>query len=324
MRRFKRLVSVIMCAGMVAGSLSPAGSAVIKAADTSTVNEDEKPEKGNARKDAAAIYFASQYVYDDISLPVTGANGSTISWTSSNENVLGSDGVVTRPAAGSVDEIVVLTASVNDGNQTITKSYEFTVLAQSDMSEINQFDLDEVVITDEYYLSAQEGDIEFLKKFDNDRILYRFRDTAGLDTNGAKTYNGWEDSLIAGHSVGHYLSAVAQAVRATNDEELKEKLDEIIHGLKECQDAIGTGFLFGAKVENRDNIEQQFDILEGKAKGDTWVPWYTMHKIIAGLVDTYKYTGNQEALEVVSWLGEWEYERTSKWKNKNVLWTEYG
>lgn len=296
----------------------------IKISDTSKINEEEKPEKGNARKDAAAIYFASQYVYENISLPVTGANGSTISWTSSNENVLGSDGVVTRPAAGGIDEVVVLTASVNDGKETITKSYEFTVLAQSDMSEINQFDLDEVVITDEYYLSAQDSDIEFLKRFDNDRILYRFRDTAGLDTYGAKTYNGWEDSLIAGHSVGHYLSAVAQAVRATNDEELREKLNEIIHGLKECQDAIGTGFLFGAKVENKDNIEQQFDILEGKASGGTWVPWYTMHKIIAGLVDTYKYTGNEEALEVVSWLGEWVYERTSKWKNKNVLGTEYG
>lgn len=299
----------------------------IKISDKSKINEEEKPEKGNARKDAAAIYFASPYVYDNISLPVSGANGSSISWTSSNESVLGSDGVVTRPEAGNSDEVVVLTASVNDGKQTITKSYEFTVLAQNSMSDINQFDLEDVVITDGYYLSAQEGDIDFLKRFDNDRILYRFRDTAGLDTKGAKTYKGWEDSLIAGHSVGHYLTAVAQAIRATNDEELKEKLADIIHGLKECQDAIGTGFIFGARVDDRNNIEKQFDIVEGKAQGDTWVPWYTMHKIIAGLVDTYKFTGNQEALDVASSLGEWVYERSSKWTkqvNSRILGTEYG
>ena len=299
----------------------------IKISDKSKINEEEKPEKGNARKDAAAIYFASPYVYDNISFPVSGANGSSISWTSSNESVLGSDGVVTRPEAGNSDEVVVLTASVNDGKQTITKSYEFTVLAQNSMSDINQFDLEDVVITDGYYLSAQEGDIDFLKRFDNDRILYRFRDTAGLDTKGAKTYKGWEDSLIAGHSVGHYLTAVAQAIRATNDEELKEKLADIIHGLKECQDAIGTGFIFGARVDDRNNIEKQFDIVEGKAQGDTWVPWYTMHKIIAGLVDTYKFTGNQEALDVASSLGEWVYERSSKWTkqvNSRILGTEYG
>ncbi len=299
----------------------------IKISDKSKINEEEKPEKGNARKDAAAIYFASPYVYDNISLPVTGANGSSISWTSSNESILGTDGVVTRPEAGNSDEVVVLTASVNDGKQTITKSYEFTVLAQNNMSDINQFDLEDVVITDNYYLSAQEGDIDFLKRFDNDRILYRFRDTAGIDTKGAKTYKGWEDSLIAGHSVGHYLTAVAQAIRATNDEELKEKLADIIHGLKECQDMVGTGFIFGAQVKDRDNIEKQFDLVESGITENTWVPWYTMHKIMAGLVDTYKFTGNQEALDVASSLGEWVYERTSKWTKQvrsRIMGMEYG
>lgn len=302
----------------------------IKIVDTSKVKEEDKvevEEKGNAEKDLAAIYFDSSYIYDSIVLPVIGENGSSISWTSSNNNLISSEGIVTRPAAGQKDEVVELTASVNDGKQTLTKSYIFTVLAENNMSEIKQFNLDEVAITDDYYLAAQESDIEFLKKFDNDRILFRFRDTAGLDTRGAKTYKGWEDSLIAGHSVGHYLTAVAQAIKATGDADLKEKLDQIIDGLKECQDAIGTGFLFGARVDDRNNIEKQFDIVEGKASGDTWVPWYTMHKIVAGLVDTYKFTGNETALQVASDLGEWIYNRVSKWNqsvNNRILGTEYG
>lgn len=53
---------------------------------------------------------------------------------------------------------------------------------------------------------------------------------------------------------------------------------------------------FGAKVEDKEDVEKQFDILEGKKKGETWVPWYNMHKVLAGLVDTYKYTGNETAL----------------------------
>ena len=74
-------------------------------------------------------------------------------------------------------------------------------------------------------------------------------------------------------------------------------------------------------------IRDRFDILEGKKKGETWVPWYNMHKVLAGLVDTYKYTGNETALLVAEKLGDWIYERVSKWDlktNQKVLETEYG
>lgn len=68
-------------------------------------------------------------------------------------------------------------------------------------------------------------------------------------------------------------------------------------------------------------------MVEGKSTGNQWVPWYTMHKLIAGLVNVYKYTGNQEALEVAARLGDWAYERTSRWDKelqKRVLNVEYG
>ena len=113
----------------------------------------------------------------------------------------------------------------------------------------------------------------------------------------------------------------------TGDKELKEKSQTLIAGLEECQKKLGTGFLFGAKVEDKEDVEKQFDILEGKKKGETWVPWYNMHKVLAGLVDTYKYTGNETALLVAEKLGDWIYERVSKWDlktNQKVLETEYG
>ena len=162
---------------------------------------------------------------------------------------------------------------------------------------------------------------------DTARLLAGFRTTAGIDTKGVRPYGGWEDSLLGGHCVGHYLTALAQAVKVTGDKELKEKSQTLIAGLEECQKKLGTGFLFGAKVEDKEDVEKQFDILEGKKKGETWVPWYNMHKVLAGLVDTYKYTGNETALLVAEKLGDWIYERVSKWDlktNQKVLETEYG
>lgn len=73
--------------------------------------------------------------------------------------------------------------------------------------------------------------------------------------------------------------------------------------------------------------ERQFNLLERGDTRDTWVPWYTMHKIVNGLVETYKLTGNDTALTVAESLGEWIYNRTSKWNTdiqNKVLGVEYG
>lgn len=303
----------------------------IKITDPSKVTPPDEKDEDEVKKafgeDVSALKFTLKQVASDLVLPTEGENGSSISWVSSNEDIISTDGTVNRPAAGSPDAEVTLEATISMNDLKQKKLFTFTVLAESSISDIQQFNLDEVEITDDYYLAAQDSDIEFLKKFDNDRLLSRFRETAGLDTKGKKPYGGWEDSNLGGHCVGHYLSACAQAIKATGDEELKTKLEEIISGLKECQDELGTGFIFGAKVNNKDNVEYQFDVLEGKASGDIWVPWYNMHKMVAGLVDTYKYTGNQEALDTASALGTWVYNRVSQWSSSiqgRVLGTEYG
>lgn len=203
-----------------------------------------------------------------------------------------------------------------------------TAKAASAPTGTKAFTLDEVEITDGYYLAAQDSDIEFLCNFDADRMLSRFRETAGLDTQGKKPYSGWEDSYIGGHCVGHYLSAAAQAVQATGDQTLSDILTYMIDELAVCQDALGTGFIFGAKIEDKTYVEKQFDFVEGKiSKAENWVPWYNMHKVLTGLLDVYKYTGNNKALDVAKKLGTWVYNRVSTWdKNtqNRVLGTEYG
>ncbi len=123
---------------------------------------------------------------------------------------------MTRPGSGEADVPVELTATVSyNGLLQKSKVFSFTVCAESTLEDLNHFDLDKVAVTDAYYKAAQDSDIAFLKKFDNDRLLSRFRETAGLDTKGIPPYNGWENSYIGGHSVGHYLTACAQAIKAT-------------------------------------------------------------------------------------------------------------
>lgn len=260
-----------------------------------------------------------------------GTYGSEIVWASSNESVLSSDGVVTKPDMGESDEQVTLTATIKKGETTMTLDFDFTVQAKSTAYDLDDFKLDEVNVTNEYYDNISQKDIDFLKTFDADRLLSRFRETAGIDTKGVGPYNGWENSYIGGHTLGHYLTACAQAYLTADDEAdriwMKAQLDELVSGLKECQDALGTGFIFGSQIEDSTNVEKQFDIVEGKDSGANWVPWYTMHKILAGIVDVYKYTGNEEALEVASNLGDWIYNRVSKWDysmKQRVLGVEYG
>ncbi len=302
--------------------------------DEEIVEADKDALDPFAGKDMAAIKAS-------VTLPLKGKNGSAISWESSQPEVVSASGKVKRPTDENKD--VVLTATISSGAASTAKVFEITVLKKEEQQvEVpknpytaycqEQFALNDVRVTDVYYKGAQDADIAFLKKFDNDRLIAGFRENAGLAAN-AMRYNGWENGLLAGHSMGHYLSAAAQAVQATGDEDLAAKLEELISGLKECQEAAGSfggskeGFLFGANVQDASNVEKQFDIVQGDAQGNTWVPWYNTHKLLQGLVDTYKYTGNAEALEVASNLGDWAYNRVGNWtaeQQRRACGVEYG
>lgn len=205
-------------------------------------------------------------------------------------------------------------------------------------ANINDFDMDKVTVTDWYCTNAFDKEIAYLLQFDTNKLLANFRKTAGLDTKGAVSYSGWEDSLIGGHTIGHYLTACAQAYANPESSEVQKKalynkIKTIIDGLFECQQHSKgkKGFLFGSTfLNNSENVELQFDNVE---KGLTdifkqsWVPWYTMHKILNGLIRVYQLTGYAIAKTVASGLGDWAYNRASNWSeatHRIVLDIEYG
>ena len=80
-----------------------------------------------------------------------------------------------------------------------------------EVNMINSFSLNDVILTDEFFMQVTQKDVDFLNTFDVDRLLYNFRLTAGLPNKVAGPYSGWENTRIGGHTLGHYLAAAAQA-----------------------------------------------------------------------------------------------------------------
>ncbi len=171
------------------------------------------------------------------------------------------------------------------------------------------FDLDDVKLLDGPFYRATELDKKVLLNYKPDRFLARFRIEAGLKPK-AEPYHGWEDNTIAGHSLGHYLTAVCLMFQTTGDSVFKERADYIVKELAECQNAEGNGYIGAFK----DGLK----ILEGEvAKGDIraqgfnlngiWVPYYTQHKVLDGLIHAYKLCGNNEALDVAVKFSDWLY-----------------
>jgi DUF1680 family protein len=153
---------------------------------------------------------------------------------------------------------------------------------------------------------AMEMDSAYLLSIDPDRLLHRFHLHAGLPVKG-EIYGGWESMGLSGHTLGHYLSACALFYAATGAPEFKRKADYIVHELKRCQDARQSGYV-GA-IPNEDSIFTRVARGEIRSAGfdlnGGWSPWYTVHKVMAGLVDAFLYCGNEEALAVVVKMSDW-------------------
>ncbi len=177
--------------------------------------------------------------------------------------------------------------------------------------------MNNVTLLDKYEQNAFVKEVEYLQSLDKDKLLRGFCDIGEIKWSAEK-YGGWETSAIQGHTLGHYLTAVAQAYAYSKDEALKGITDYMISVLAKCQ--AENGYLAAIPESHYDRIEN------GNTSG-TWVPWYSLHKILAGLIDVYTFTRNDEALSVASKLGDWVYSRTSKWTpeiQKTVLNIEYG
>lgn len=167
---------------------------------------------------------------------------------------------------------------------------------------------------------AMEADRQYLHSLSPDRLLHTFRVNAGIPSS-AQPLGGWEapDCELRGHYAGgHYLSAAALMYVSSGDEELKQNANTVVAELGKCQAALKSGYLSAFPIEFFDRLRERQRV---------WAPFYTIHKIMAGLLDMYVYTGNEQALDMVQKMADWTAGYTGSLSYdhmQRVLGTEFG
>ncbi|HWA93274.1 MAG TPA: beta-L-arabinofuranosidase domain-containing protein, partial [Terracidiphilus sp.] len=182
------------------------------------------------------------------------------------------------------------------------------------------FPLRSVRLSPGIFKDQEDINARYLDSLSVDRLLHSFRLTADINSNVAP-YGGWEEPTceLRGHFAGgHYLSAVALNFASTGDTDLKSRGDQHIAGLDACQKKIGTRYLSAFPTELFEHLAQ------GKP---VWAPFYTYHKIMAGLLDMYEHSGNTDALRICEGMAQWAQEfmwNFSDDQRQRMLRTEYG
>ena len=172
---------------------------------------------------------------------------------------------------------------------------------------MRSYSFNEVKVTDSLFRRRMDVNKAYLKELDDTCLLQNYYFEAGIIIPGlmmfqnpedVKLHWGWEapSCQLRGHFLGHYLSAAAMIVANDGDEILAAKLRHIISELKRCQEL--NGGRWAGPIP-----EKYFEVLTTDRY--IWSPQYTIHKLLMGLIDTYKYTGNEEALEILSGMGDW-------------------
>ena len=199
----------------------------------------------------------------------------------------------------------------------------FLVIATSAEAQLPDkvkcFPVSQVRLTESPFKHAQDLDICYLLGLDPDRLLAPYRKEAGLPPK-APNYGNWENSGLDGHIGGHYLSALSYMYAATDNQEIKERLDYMLDELEDCQEASRDGYLCGVpggrnmweEISHGDIRASRFD-LNGK-----WVPLYNIHKIYAGLRDAYIQTGNRKAKKMLIKLTDWILRLTSSLNDSQI------
>ncbi len=190
------------------------------------------------------------------------------------------------------------------------------------------FPLSAVTILPGLQRTRLEADRKYLLSLDPIRLMHGFYVNAGIKPK-ADRYGGWEGMGIEGHSLGHYLSACALMFGATQDEAFKARCEQIVTELAECQRAKGSGFIGGmpdaqrifTELQARNIRSQGFDL------NGNWVPWYNIHKTLAGLLDSYHTVGLKAALPVLEANAEWIHNLTKDYTDadwQKMLACEHG
>lgn len=189
------------------------------------------------------------------------------------------------------------------------------------------FRMNQVRLLPSRFQENMKRDSAWMMSIPVNSLLQSFRNTSGAFSSReggymtVKKLGGWEslDCDLRGHITGHLLSAYATLYAQTGSQAVKVKSDSIVNGLAEVQQAYGRGGYLSAFAEGL--IDRN---IQGKS---VWAPFYTLHKIVQGLIDQYQMMGNEKALEMAKGMGDWAYNKLkplSEETRKKMIRNEFG
>ena len=244
------------------------------------------------QKDQEALYIGNlNTVESNLILPVKGKYGSRIRWESEDERYITRTGKVTRPTCGMGSRTVKLTAFLTCKGAEEKKEFKVTLIENK--SEIHILDV---------YPIHLKGQV-------NVGCYLPFYVPVRTETGYFMHEAVWKCGMsITSREAGTHKVCF----HATGELRILEKARYMAKSLKQCQKTLSEergyspGFLSAYS-------EEQFDLLEKYTPyPQIWAPYYTLHKILAGLLDCEKWAGISEALEIADKIGEWIFQRLNR------------
>ena len=214
----------------------------------------------------------------------------------------------------------VMGLSVADAGQVPPQQQKEPASREKVPWKVRPFPIQQVRLGEGPCKAAMEADRQYLRSLPAERLLHTFRVNAGISSS-AQPLGGWEapDCELRGHYAGgHYLSACALMYAGCGDEDLKNNADKMVVELGKCQAALKSGYLSAFPIEFFDRLRERQKV---------WAPFYTIHKIMAGLLDMYVYCGNEQALDMTLKMAGWVEGYTGPLSYEHmqrVLGTEFG
>ena len=198
------------------------------------------------------------------------------------------------------------------------------------------FPLEAVRLLPSPFLDAVEANARYLHLVEPDRLLHNYRRHAGLTPRG-EAYGGWEADTIAGHTLGHYLSACALMYAQTGDSLCRERALYVVGELELCQKAAGDGYVAGFTRRRGDSLEDGRLLFAELRRGEIraapfdlngcWVPFYNWHKLFSGLFAAREHCGSDQALTIAIGLAAYiagVFDAFSEAQLQQVLDCEHG
>ncbi|MEO7933712.1 MAG: beta-L-arabinofuranosidase domain-containing protein [Chthoniobacterales bacterium] len=189
------------------------------------------------------------------------------------------------------------------------------------------FPLSRIRLLDGPFKERQDLDARYLLDVvEPDRLLSGFRAQAGLPEK-AKRYGGWEARGINGHSLGHYLTAVSALYASTGDPRALERVRYVVSELADCQQANGDGYVLPVAKKIYEDLRAGKIQATAFSLNGEWVPNYTLHKVLAGLRDAYRFAGSTQALDIEHRLADYlagVYAKLTPAQAQQTLQSEHG